>query len=713
MSGANSLIPVVNAPGVYTLTVTNTQNGSTATAQTTVLQNITPPPVSIATPGTLTCTTQTLALSGAPASTGFTYLWQTSGGNIVSGGSTPAPVVNQPGAYTLLMTDLTNGCTATASAQVGSNTTAPAIAAAAPQTLTCVVAQVPLSGTVSQPASGFSANWTTQNGQIVSGQNTLAPVVNAPGAYLLTVQNQQNGCTATAMTTVLQNIAPPVANAGPAPTLTCTQPQATLSAAASTGQGALTYSWSGGQIASGGNTLAPTISQAATYTVTVTDGANGCTASATVTVQNNTALPVAVIALPLPRTCARDTVTLNASASSSGPDFSINWTTPNGNFAGGQTTLTPLANAAGIYNLLLTNIQNGCTATATATVTEDLAAPNADAGPVQQLYCDQPQATLSGSSSTAGPMLFSWTAAPGANIVGGANSAGPVVNAPGLYLFTVTNPANGCTATDNVLVSEIPLPAFVPQLTPPNCHIPTGAIAFGPVSGGEAPFQYSVNGGQSFQTSPNFNGLQPGPYMLIVRDALGCTAELPLAIAPPFLPAVTLTVGPVLELGDSVQLQPVLNLPASQVADWIWTPAEGLSCTDCPTPWARPFRPTVYRLRIVDLDGCPAEATVLVQVNRRRNLYAPNIFSPDGDGLNDRFLLYGRGVTIVRSLRIFDRWGNQLFLNENLPINEESAGWDGTFRGQQMQPGVYVWQAEVEFVDGAVEIFAGDVTVYR
>ncbi len=713
VSGGNGLSPVVNAPGVYTLTVTNTQNGCTATAQSTVLQNITPPPVSIAAPGTLTCATQTLALSGTPTGAGFTYLWQTTGGNIVSGGTTPAPTVNQPGTYTLQMTDLANGCTATASTQVSSNTVVPAIAAAAPQTLTCAVAQVPLSGTVSQPANGFSVGWTTQNGQIVSGQNTLAPIVSAPGAYLLTVQNQQNGCTATATATVLQNITPPVANAGPAPTLTCTQPQAALSAAGSSGQGTLAYSWAGGQIVNGGNTPAPTISQAATYTVTVTDGANGCTASASVTALSNTTPPVAVIAQPLPRTCVRDTVTLNASASSSGPNFSINWTTTNGHFTGGQTTLTPQANAAGTYILLLTNTQNGCTTTASTTVTEDLAAPNAEAGPAQELYCDQPQATLSGSSSTAGTMSFSWTAAPGGNIVGGGNSAGPVVNAPGAYLLTVTNPANGCTATDNVLVTEIPLPTFVPQPTQPNCHIQTGAIAFGAVAGGEAPFRYSINGGQSFQVSPNFSNLQPGPYDLVVSDALGCTAIQPLAISPPFLPTVTLSVGPILELGDSLQLQPILNLPANQVADWIWTPADGLSCTDCPMPWARPFRPTVYRLRILDLDGCPAEASVLVQVNRRRNLYAPNIFSPDGDGLNDRFLLYGRGVTIVRSLRIFDRWGNQLFLNENLPINEESAGWDGTFRGQQMQPGVYVWQAEVEFVDGAVEVFAGDVTVYR
>ena len=174
-----------------------------------------------------------------------------------------------------------------------------------------------------------------------------------------------------------------------------------------------------------------------------------------------------------------------------------------------------------------------------------------------------------------------------------------------------------------------------------------------------------------------------------------------------------LDVGVALDLGDSVQLTPILNILYSQVADWAWSPLEGLSCADCPAPWARPLRPTTYQLTITDLNGCTATARVLVPVDRRRQLYAPNIFSPNDDGQNDRFLLFGRGVTEIQALRIFDRWGNQVFLNEHFQPNDEAMGWDGTFQGQRMNPGVFVWQAVVEFVDGAVEVFAGDVTLYR
>ena len=94
-------------------------------------------------------------------------------------------------------------------------------------------------------------------------------------------------------------------------------------------------------------------------------------------------------------------------------------------------------------------------------------------------------------------------------------------------------------------------------------------------------------------------------------------------------------------------------------------------------------------------------------------MYAPNIFSPDGDGVNDVFTIYARGVTEIRSLQVFDRWGAEIFLVEHLQPNDELRGWDGRFRGKELNPAVFVWQAVVEFVDGEVEVYSGDVTVQR
>ena len=77
------------------------------------------------------------------------------------------------------------------------------------------------------------------------------------------------------------------------------------------------------------------------------------------------------------------------------------------------------------------------------------------------------------------------------------------------------------------------------------------------------------------------------------------------------------------------------------------------------------------------------------------------------------FTIYGRGVTEIRSLQVFDRWGAEIFLVEHLQPNDELRGWNGMFRGKELNPAVFVWQAVVEFVDGEVEVYSGDVTVQR
>jgi gliding motility-associated-like protein len=118
-------------------------------------------------------------------------------------------------------------------------------------------------------------------------------------------------------------------------------------------------------------------------------------------------------------------------------------------------------------------------------------------------------------------------------------------------------------------------------------------------------------------------------------------------------------------------------------------------------------------VRVEDEDGCVAEERILVQVSRKRNIYPPNIFSPNQDGENDYFTLYAKGVVEIRKLAIFDRWGEELFVRERFLPNDESLGWDGTFKGEPMNPGVYVWYAEVLFPDGEYEVIYGDVTILR
>ncbi|HQU60334.1 MAG TPA: gliding motility-associated C-terminal domain-containing protein, partial [Saprospiraceae bacterium] len=106
---------------------------------------------------------------------------------------------------------------------------------------------------------------------------------------------------------------------------------------------------------------------------------------------------------------------------------------------------------------------------------------------------------------------------------------------------------------------------------------------------------------------------------------------------------------------------------------------------------------------------------VRVYVDKRPNIFIPNAFSPNGDGANDVFLIFARSGSVaqVRSFYIFNRWGEQVFQAFGFPPNDPRYGWDGIFRGEPMNPAVFSYFAEIEFVDGSVELFKGDVQLVK
>ncbi|MFM9948026.1 MAG: lectin-like domain-containing protein [Saprospiraceae bacterium] len=119
--------------------------------------------------------------------------------------------------------------------------------------------------------------------------------------------------------------------------------------------------------------------------------------------------------------------------------------------------------------------------------------------------------------------------------------------------------------------------------------------------------------------------------------------------------------------------------------------------------------------RILTSNACgAAEDAVLIAFESCREVYIPNVFSPNSDGINDRFFLQDGGdVTTVLQMRIFDRWGGMVFEQTNFLPNQAALGWDGRFRGKPASEGVYTWFAELIFKDGKQELFSGTVTLIR
>jgi gliding motility-associated-like protein len=279
----------------------------------------------------------------------------------------------------------------------------------------------------------------------------------------------------------------------------------------------------------------------------------------------------------------------------------------------------------------------------------------------------------------------------------------------------VTDQGNGCVASASVLAEQSLLTEFDFTERPPSCERSEGTIVFGSISGGTAPYTYSVDGGSDFQNDPVFQGLVPDTYVLVIRDANGCELEdgTTLVSAPDF----ELVVSPnaLIDFGDSYQINTQINFAESEVDTIIWTPALGLDCADCLRPIARPQETQGYQIRVTTVDGCSAVGFLTIIVNEENPVYFPTAFSPNDDGINDFFVPFGDLDVVARitSMSLFDRWGESVFFNEDFAPNDLFSGWDGKLNGQPMNPQVLVYSVEVEYVNGDKRLFKGDVTLLR
>ena len=103
-----------------------------------------------------------------------------------------------------------------------------------------------------------------------------------------------------------------------------------------------------------------------------------------------------------------------------------------------------------------------------------------------------------------------------------------------------------------------------------------------------------------------------------------------------------------------------------------------------------------------------------IKVSTEKPVFAPTAFSPNGDGNNDYFTLFGPiGAKQVKVLRIYNRWGSLIFSRESFVLNDQTLGWDGTYKGQPVEEGIYIYYAEVEFVNGKIVQVQGDVSVLK
>jgi len=162
--------------------------------------------------------------------------------------------------------------------------------------------------------------------------------------------------------------------------------------------------------------------------------------------------------------------------------------------------------------------------------------------------------------------------------------------------------------------------------------------------------------------------------------------------------------------GRGVQLQ----ASGSGITHVVWDNDSTLSCTTCFGPIAKPRQTTTYHIKAYNDYGCSSLDSVTVTVLcDGSQLFIPNTFSPNGDGNNDHFFARGNGISNLKSMRIYSRWGELLYERINVQVNDESAGWDGTHNGRILNPDVFVYVIEATCDSGEPILFKGDVTLIK
>ena len=286
----------------------------------------------------------------------------------------------------------------------------------------------------------------------------------------------------------------------------------------------------------------------------------------------------------------------------------------------------------------------------------------------------------------------------------------------GTYTVTVTD-GNNCTTAETFLV-ESP-DSLVENITAQatSClETEDGRLELNP-TGGTPPYMYSLDGNR-FQPNNRFIGLSAGTYTTYVIDSKGCISTSPNTAIDPgdvlLLEIASETEN--LAIGDSTILTALATSEQGGIQlSWSSINSESFDCLDenCASILINPQSSTKFEVYAIDAAGCEAEASLFLRITNPKKVFVPTGFSPNNDGFNDVLSVHGQSNITVTYFRIYDRWGEAVFVANEFSVNDPAVFWDGMFRGQQLNAGVYTWIMEVRYIDQQREIFKGNTTLMK
>lgn len=307
-----------------------------------------------------------------------------------------------------------------------------------------------------------------------------------------------------------------------------------------------------------------------------------------------------------------------------------------------------------------------------------------------------------------------WQATPGYNSYTWSNGdSGPSVllSEAGTYTVYVMN-SQGCGVplTQTLTLSA---PFFEVSATETSCPGgQDGQIEVLYADGGIPPYLFSID--DAFSSNTLFENLTGGAYQIVQTDAWGCLFEQTVFVDE--LPALNFQLlgvpSDLLNIGETITLS-LAPAISSEAYDIIWSGNGKATCQGCTeTGWM--VLGSKVQVNIIGSGGCEQVLDASLDARQRYRIYWPNAFSPNGDGQNDQFAPgLGSNVQQVIGFYIYDRWGDRLFQANDRSPTDPHLAWDGSARGKMMNPGVYLYQAEILFDDGNTRTFTGEVTLLR
>lgn len=735
------LQPTVSDPGLYQLTVVNIGSGCSSISSMTVSGAAVYPTAQAGADVDIGCQIVDVPIEGIGSSTGsqFTYQWTTNGIGIIRTPNSLTTNVAGPGMYFLEVTNTDNGCSAKDTMNIFQDTTRfkPNIEIQAGQyELNCADSVVTLNAIGSDSGTGFITQWgPAQN--IVSGSNTLTPLVNAVGIYTLSIIHDSTGCNTSATVEVTEDFAVPFATIlQDTVQLPCDPAEVQISGSGSDAGPGFSFVWTHSNPSSiqNPNSLATVVTELGIYTFTVTNNGNGCSADTSVYVRPAPSALIADAGGSTVFDCNNSEFVWDGGTTSTDPGLIYEWiNTDDGSIV--SDTLGFTFTEAGTYVLNVSN-DIGCQSVDTLFITEDMAEPMVEAGDIQSFVCFFDGATLDGSFDAGSANVnFIWTS-PDGNPISDPNSLNPIVNDAGLYILSVENTDNGCSSSDSVLIeinsvnlepatadfdagmcdNFAMLNANLPQGSIGTWSSPSGAMVDDPANPMAMANDLTI-GTTVFIWTLSTDDCPDYSQDSVFVEISGVGGDLTLRND-----LITIN-----ENQDSVEIDYVSNDDIDPASNWSITLLDSLPTGIMMDPSDGSF--TFVKSTDDDFNGtfdlnyevcnldCPDQcdtAVIKITVFTKEDTIStiiPNAITPNGDGMNDalEFDVLDKDPDRYpnNELVVFNRWGDVVY--KVRPYQNE---WQGTnLSGKALPHGTYYYILRLSVAEGT--IFRGDVTILR